>query len=122
MIIDRNSLESKFIALCIPEGEPRHLGVEMALTIVATDLEIATVFSKAEGEHFGVNDVAFLHLIKYGSHQLVSHVTLGQTENSISCLRIEEMSLRLYASEGHIESIFVMIAFAEMKLVLHHKA
>lgn len=104
------------------ERYPLNCRSEVACFIIATNLKVATVFSKAEGKNLLLDNVSIKHGVENRSHIDIV-ITFSHPEDSVCLLRIEQIGLILDASESVLELIKAcVVVVPKMQLILHKKA
>lgn len=87
--------------------------------VITSNLEEASILAQTEREHLPLNDPMVVHHIKDGF--LVRRVgRLGQTQNAIYCLSVEEVSLFGHTAKGKVEGIQSrVVAITKVNSVFH---
>ena len=123
-----------YFKVCIPVQQLDPLGVSfflifayMSRLIIATHLEVASIFAETHGEHTVLDHFLLLHAIIDGLEtiQILARLLLAEAEDTICFLRIEVLRLLVDAAKGileHIDAIVIVFSqvehiFAEVAIV-----
>jgi hypothetical protein len=121
VIVNRNSIELDFVEIRIHQRDPNNI-IDVTLAIKASELEITSILSHADGEHFVVDQTSFTHNVKYRPHMWVESL-LCHAKNTIGFLSEEKIGLLLDTSESEIECVFWrMMVFTKVHQILYKKS
>jgi hypothetical protein len=93
VIVHRDTSQSEFIRLGLPDLNPSDISIEVILSIETSNLKIAPIFSETQTKHFLLDDVTIQHLLENGPHHKAGPITHGKPQDAICFLRVEKMSL-----------------------------
>lgn len=123
MIIDSHSLHRDVeVAMAAKHWDGKLLAYELLISI-ASQLEVPTIDSEAEGECARVNGSRIKRLVvNWTLFSNIPCLVVAHAEDAVRLLSVEQVGLLLNAAEDELEALFVRRIRAEIYDVLYHES